>query len=95
MEVYAISGFNNSNYDGIFTLLFSSKEKMMAEVEDMIASDMGMSRAAFIRLRREDKSEFDSWFTDSGGRTYEKCIEEGAYYQESGYELSWGEYEVK
>lgn len=95
MSVYAISGFNNSNYEGIFTLLFDSEEKMIAEVEDMIASDMGLSRAAFIRLRREDKTKFDDWFTDSGDRTYEKCLEEGAYYCSNGYELSWGEYEVR
>ena len=95
MSVYAISGFNNSNYEGIFTLLFSSEEKMIAEVEDMIASDMGLSRAAFIRLRREDRAKFDNWFTDSGDRTYEKCLEEGAYYCSNGYELSWGEYEVR
>ena len=95
MSVYAISGFNNSNYEGIFTLLFDSEEKMIAEVEDMIASDMGLSRAAFIRLRREDKTKFDNWFTDSGDRTYEKCLEEGAYYCSNGYELSWGEYEVR
>lgn len=94
MEVYAISGFNNQCYNGIFTLLFDSEEKMMAEVEDMMASDMYLSRAAFIRLRRENKAEFDDRFND-GSRSYEECLEEGAYYCSNGYELSWGEYEVK
>lgn len=94
MSVYAISGFNNSNYTGIFTLLFDTEEKMLEEVEDMIASDMGMSRAAFIRLRRENKAEFDDRFSGED-RSYEECLEEGAYYCSNGYELSWGECEVR
>ena len=95
MLVYAVSGFNNQCYNGIFTLLFDTEEKMLEEVEDMIASDMGMSRAAFIRLRRENKAEFDDRFSDSGDRSYKECLEEGAYYCSNGYELSWGECEVK
>jgi len=94
MSVYAISGFNNQCYNGIFTLVFDNEEKMLEKVEDLIAGDMGLSRAAFIRLRRENKAKCDSWFSD-GSRSYEECLEEGAYYCSNGYELSWGECEVR
>ena len=94
MEVYVISGFNNQCYDGIFSIVFDSEEKMLEEVKDLMALDMNMSRADFVRLQRENREEFDDRFGDET-RSYEECLEEGAYYCSNGYEFSWGNYDVR
>jgi len=94
VDVYIISGFNNKCYDGIFSMAFNSEEKMLNEVQDLMALDMDMSRAAFIRLQRENRKEFDDRFGDED-RSYEECLEDGAYYCSNGYELSWGNYDVQ
>ena len=93
--VYVVAGHHNSNYDGLFCHVFDNEEKMLAKVVDLMSQDMRMSSEEFHKLRETNREDFDEVFLDGGGRTYEECMEEEAYYSEKGYEIIWGSREIK
>ena len=94
-KVYVVSGHHNQCYCGIFTHAFSSEDKMLYYVQELMANDMDLTHGQFINLKNSDRKEFDDRFMDSGDRSYEECIEEGEYYYGNGYEFSFGKVEIE
>lgn len=95
VKVYTVSGFHNGNYAGIFCHLFDSHQKMRLCAEEMMATDMGLTHEEFIDLFNKNRESFDEQFLDGAGRTFEECLEDGAYYSDNGFEIAFGEEEVK
>ncbi len=91
--MYIVYGFHNQNYEGLFARLYENEAAMISEVDSLMAADMSLSTEKFHDLMENNKEEFDESFLDGSNRTYEECMDEGAYYSEKGYEIAWGEIE--
>lgn len=94
-KVYVISGHHNQCYCGTFTRVFTSEDKMLHYIQELMADDMNLTHGQFINLKNSNRKEFDNLFMDGGDRSYEECIEEGEYYYGNGYEFSFVEVEME
>jgi hypothetical protein len=88
--VYVVSGYHNSNYNGIFCYVFDSEAKMLDKVNELMAEDMDMSIEEFSKLQKNNQENFNDMFPDGSERTYEECMNEQSYYSNDGYEITWG-----